>query len=292
MRGRASVVPSNNSSIHNGAQWEKNGKLQLDDNEATVQPPVKSPEPVPDSRLNAPSPTTHPKDTVDRGSSIASLSTQKRGSSHHRRRSSSSSSFVVANDDASSSTRRPRDSIKEERRLRTSRKTLDDYLRKLSSSGEAIQGVSRSLTLNQTTGTCSFPYQRFLVVVELPQDQPKTVYIYTCVCRLEQETDNIGKVAQTAMELNYLQAGTKGSTLGMRGGEVNLCRSIPIKALNNAAKLGLALEEFLKTASDAHAKLERAKRSFELSTAEEAQRPSLIRRSKKPQHVRNRTFTT
>ncbi|KAL7570948.1 hypothetical protein ACA910_002578 [Epithemia clementina (nom. ined.)] len=210
-----------------------------------------------------------------------------------------SSSTSVATTTDNNTTRKPRDSIKEERRIKTSRKTLDDYLRKLSTSaqrqqqqgGEGSNGVSRKLSLNQETGTCSFPYQRFLVVIELPQDQPKTVYFYTCVCRLEEQNDNISQVSKTAMELNYLQAATKGSTLGMRSSEVNLCRSIPLKALN-PTKLSIALDEFLTTASDVHAKLEKAKRSFDISTADEAHMRVMIRRSRKPQNVRSRTFTT
>ena len=161
---------------------------------------------------------------------------------------------------------------------------LGEYLRKM---GE-VNG--RSLSLNQDTGTCSFPHQRFLFVIELPQDQPKTVYMYTCVCRLE-EQDNAIKVAQTAMELNYLQGGTKGSTLGMRNKEVNLCRSIPLKALN-PTKLWMAVDEFLGTASEVHAKLERAKRAFEVSTMEVNPRTMSMRRSRKPHNVRSRTFTT
>lgn len=205
-------------------------------------------------------------------------------SSSFRSGTSAAGSTVVVENNKNNG-KKPRDTIKEEQRIKKSRKILGDYLNRL---GE-VNG--RSLSLNQDTGTCSFPHERFLFVIELPQDQPKTMYMYTCVCRLE-EQDNITKVAQTAMELNYLQGGTKGSTLGMRSNEeINLCRSIPLKALN-PTKLRMALDEFIVTASEVHAKLERAKRAFVVSTMEMNSRMMTSRRSRKPQHVRSRTFTT
>lgn len=273
---------------------DEDGHVAINRAAALQQGPSLTVEPIPEPTPSPPAGVNDPYAFPTSASPSNLTSLTKRLASHQAYSPSSSSNTSVDssgdNNAGSTTTKSPRDALKDERRIKASRKTLDHFLRKISSSSlssrsrgrqtqqrqgretHGIKGVTRSLVLNEETGICSFPYHRFLVVVEIPQDQPKTVYVYTCVSRLEEHLDNISQVALTAMELNYLQAGTCGSTLGMMRNsqnhhtssstvEVNLCRSIPLKALN-ATKLMRLLDEFLATAFYAHAKLERAKRSY------------------------------
>mmetsp|Transcript_20143 Transcript_20143/g.43439 ORF Transcript_20143/g.43439 Transcript_20143/m.43439 type:complete len:337 (+) Transcript_20143:371-1381(+) len=165
----------------------------------------------------------------------------------------------------------------EEERLFKARRTVDSHLKKISN----VTG--QNYTLNRDTGMCYFPYQRFIVVIEVPADHPNSLYMYTCVCKLNQHNndneeqhqshhhhqhqqhqqqtggDNLMALMQVAMELNYMQHRTRGATLGMENSEVNLCLSTPLTGLTPAA-LKKLMDDFLQTTTQVNAQLERAKR--------------------------------
>jgi len=153
----------------------------------------------------------------------------------------------------------------EEERLTKSRRAVDSYLKKISN----VTG--KHYSLNRDTGMCYFPYQRFIVVIEIPADHPGSLYMYTCVCKLETEDQgsrpqNLMAIMQVAMELNYMQHRTRGATLGMEQSEVNLCYSTPIASLSPAG-LKQVMDDFLTTTTEVHAQLERAKLSSSTTTS-------------------------
>lgn len=138
-----------------------------------------------------------------------------------------------------------------EERLVKARKTVDSYLRKISN----VTG--KQYSLNKDSGMCYFPYQRFIVVIEVPADHSDLLYMYSCVCKLN-EDDNIMAIMQVAMELNYMQHRTRGGTLGMENSEVNLCLSTPVVGLSPSGLKEL-IDQFLVTTTEVNSLLERAK---------------------------------
>jgi Tir chaperone protein (CesT) family len=134
--------------------------------------------------------------------------------------------------------------------LKKNRRVIDNYLRRLG----ALMGKDVSLNAE---GMSFFSYRKFVIVVEVPVENNKNVYIYTMVCRVH-DTDNRPSVLQKAMELNYMQYRTRGSTLGLDGEEVNLCYSVAISGLAFGA-LKAAMEDFLLTATEANIQLDEAK---------------------------------
>jgi hypothetical protein len=103
----------------------------------------------------------------------------------------------------------------DEERMKKNRKTIDHHLKRMGST------VGKNLSLN-AEGVCYFPYQKFIIVVEIPEDNPDVCFIYTMVCRLA-ESD-------------------------LEGEEVNLCFSTPISALSSYCDLSKVLEDFMQTA--------------------------------------------
>jgi hypothetical protein len=165
--------------------------------------------------------------------------------------------------------------LAEEGRLAKNRRVVDSYLRRigaemsnnrssrfLKGSGEAVAPSSSSsscLSLNKQ-GTAYLPfYNMFLLVIEVPDDQPDTCVLYTMVSRLRDSDPAFAKVLAAAMKLNYLQNGTSGSTIGWEREEVNLCRSLRIHGLTQA-ELHDALRSFMSAAASTHEVLEAAKR--------------------------------
>ncbi|EEC44419.1 predicted protein [Phaeodactylum tricornutum CCAP 1055/1] len=135
-------------------------------------------------------------------------------------------------------------------RLKRNRKSVDHFLRKMGN----IMG--RDLSLN-TEGMAYFPFQRFIIVVEVPEDNPGVCFVYTMVCQLQKD-DNHLAIMRLAMELNYMQTGTRGATLGLEGDEINLCFSIPVCGLS-FGDLQSVLQDFTGTAAEVNARLETAK---------------------------------
>ena len=142
----------------------------------------------------------------------------------------------------------------EEEKLAKARRAIDGYLKKISH----VSG--KNYTFNKDTGMCYFPYHRFIVVIEVPADHPGSLYIYTCVCKINAPQDNLLQIMKVAMELNYMQHRTRGATLGMEASEVNLCLSVPLTGLSPAG-LKQLMDDFLVTTVEVNTQLERAAKS-------------------------------
>jgi hypothetical protein len=119
--------------------------------------------------------------------------------------------------------------------------------------------IGKSLSLN-AEGVCYFPYQKFVIVVEVPEDHVDVCFIYTMVCELG-GNDNRMEVMKLAMELNYMQYRTRGATIGLEEDEVNLCFSTSIAGLCTFCDLKAAMEDFMQTAVETNLKLDNAKRA-------------------------------
>jgi len=124
-------------------------------------------------------------------------------------------------------------------RWKKNKKTIDHYIRRMAS----IAG--KELSLN-SDGLAFFAYKKFIIVIEVPPENPRLCFIYTMIYRLT-PWDNQVEILKVAMELNYMQHRTRGATIGLEGEEVNLCHTIPISGLSFCS-LKRALEAFLLTA--------------------------------------------
>jgi hypothetical protein len=139
-------------------------------------------------------------------------------------------------------------------RLRKNRRVVTQYLKRMGND------VGKGLSLN-AEGVCYFPYnQKFIIVVEVPEDQLDVLFVYTMVCQLG-GNDNRVEVMKLAMELNYMQYGTRGATIGLQEDEVNLCISTPIASLRTYCDLKLVVDDFMQTAVETNLKLDNAKRT-------------------------------
>lgn len=106
-------------------------------------------------------------------------------------------------------------------------------------------------------GMAFFKYKKFIIVIEVPSDNPEVCFVYTMVCHLRPD-QNRDLVLQAAMEFNYMQGGTRGATLGLDREEVNLCYSRPIAGVT-FCDLRSALEDFLTTTVRINEQLESIK---------------------------------
>jgi hypothetical protein len=139
-------------------------------------------------------------------------------------------------------------------RLKKNRRVVAQYLKRIGTD------VGKNLSLN-AEGVCYFPYhQKFIIVVEVPEDHLDVCFIYTMVCQLG-GNDNRTEVMKLAMELNYMQYGTRGATIGLEEDEVNLCISTPITSLSTYCHLKAVVEDFMQTAVEINLKLDNAKRT-------------------------------
>lgn len=126
------------------------------------------------------------------------------------------------------------------------RKVIGSYLRHLG------HQVGHDLQLGPN-GLCYFHYHQFVIVIEVPEGS-ECLHVYTMVLRLEAGDDRFS-VLQACMELNNMKEGTRGSTLGLDGDEVNLCYSIPISAISRDS-FKKELENFIVVALDVNSHLE------------------------------------
>ena len=138
----------------------------------------------------------------------------------------------------------------EDELLRKNRRIVDNYLRRVGAL------MDKDIAFN-ASGVAYFSYRRFVIVVEVPQDNPYMVFIYTMVSQLK-ETDNQAAVLKLAMSLNYMQSATRGATLGLDGEEINLCQSVPVQGLS-FADLRTTLQNFMLTSVEANQQLDQVK---------------------------------
>ena len=151
--------------------------------------------------------------------------------------------------------------VLQEERLIKNRKLVDSYLKRM---GNHF-GKRKELSLNDN-GIACLTFQKFIIVIEVPLDTPHMIFLYSMVCRVQPQMDNLPAVLSKAMQLNYMQYGTRGATLGLDGEEVNLCVSMPISSIPNMNELRTILEGFMRTTADMHQQLEAAKRQKPTST--------------------------
>jgi Tir chaperone protein (CesT) family len=135
--------------------------------------------------------------------------------------------------------------------LNKNRRLFDSILKRCES-----KTVGKGIFLN-TEGMSYISYGRFVIIVEVPASPAGCFYIYTLVCRIS-PSDNASFVLQRAMELNFMEFGTRGSTLGFLNDEITLCYSSPIAGLT-VKTLRESIETFVRTAVEANAVLESAK---------------------------------
>lgn len=138
-------------------------------------------------------------------------------------------------------------------RLKKNRKVVGQYLKRMGTD------VGRSISL-YAEGVCYFPFQKFVIVVEIPEDHLDVCFIYTMVCQLG-GNDNRMEVFKLAMELNYMQFGTRGATIVLEEDEVNLCFSTPIAGLSTFCDFKSAMENFMQTAVETNLELDNVKRT-------------------------------
>lgn len=150
---------------------------------------------------------------------------------------------------------------KDDEKWKKNKKVIDSFLKKL-------KPLSRKdLSLN-ADGLAFFAFKKFIVVVEVPPDNPEVCFIYTMVCRLG-ENDNQAEVLKIAMKLNYMQGGTRGATIGLDGEEVNLCYSCHISGLVYC-EFKASLDDFLQTAMEVNGQLDATKALDQLDVADKS----------------------
>lgn len=136
----------------------------------------------------------------------------------------------------------------EDETFKRNRRNMDFYLRRL---GDLME---KDVCLNEQ-GMAFFNFQKkFIVVVEVPEDNCGYMYIYTMVCRINPETDNQAAILKRCMELNYLVHGTRGATLGLDGEEVNICYTSKLSRLT-FDDFREAMQSFLRTAKEINCQL-------------------------------------
>jgi hypothetical protein len=138
----------------------------------------------------------------------------------------------------------------DDERWKKNKKVIDNYVRRMA------KLAGKDLSLNPD-GVAFFAFKKFIVVLEVPADNAGVCFIYTMVCRLG-PSDDRAEALKVSMELNYMQNGTRGSTLGLDGEEVNMCYSCQIAGLC-FADLKTALEDFLLTAVEVNERLDAVK---------------------------------
>lgn len=165
----------------------------------------------------------------------------------------------------------------EEIARKRNRKVINQYLKRIGKS------AGRGLALD-TDGCCVFSFKKFVVVVEVPEDNSTMCLFYTKVCHLG-PGDNREQVQKVEDSFNNLSTknqlggsdkacpcyfsvpnGTCGTKLSTKGDEVNLCFSVSIQGLS-FHDMASHLERFMKTALAVNHKLTQAK-CMKLSLAE------------------------
>jgi len=142
-----------------------------------------------------------------------------------------------------------------EHETKDNRKTMNSYLSYL---GNGIQLGSE--------GICYFQFGKFFIVIEVPEKEEREkniskepfFYIYTMVLQLDSKNDDNDRfsILKACMEMNYMKQGTRGSTLGLEGNEINFCYSHPIASISDQKEFMEVLTNFITTALDVNKQLD------------------------------------
>ena len=116
--------------------------------------------------------------------------------------------------------------------------------------------MDQTLSLD-SHGLCCLPFKKFLLIIEVPEDDGEKWFFYAKVFDLTISSDAKTKLNQrkAAVQLSGMQLGTKGATLGVDGNEVNLCFSMPVAGLKYNSMTD-CIEDFIQTAVDINARLQ------------------------------------
>lgn len=138
----------------------------------------------------------------------------------------------------------------ENTQLARNRKVINKYLRRIERTSD------QTLSLD-SHGFCCFPFKKFLIIIEVPEDDDANWFLYAKVFDLKIRSDTKTKLNQRkeAVQLSGMQLGTKGASLGLDGNEVNLCFSMPVAGLkyNNMTE---CIEDFMQSAVGINARLQ------------------------------------
>jgi hypothetical protein len=145
----------------------------------------------------------------------------------------------------------------DDEQLRRKRRTVNHYVNRIG----AIMGSE--VELNERGMACFSFQDKFVVVFEVPEDNYNFMYLYTKVCHADQ---NAAAIVKRAMELNYMQQGTAGATLGLDGEEINYCFSCKIAHIT-FEHLRSDLLKFLRAAIAIHKELESVKHQHDGSSS-------------------------
>jgi len=132
------------------------------------------------------------------------------------------------------------------------RRIINSHLRRIG------QSSGRDLSLG-TEGICYFQYKKFIIVVEVPDDDSGCFFVYTMVCELgPEDSSSRSRVLQAAMQMNYMQQGTRGACLGLEEKEINLCYSAPACSMSHQEFIR-CLDDFMVTAVEMNQMLDQVK---------------------------------
>jgi hypothetical protein len=136
--------------------------------------------------------------------------------------------------------------VSDEACLKRNRKLINNYIRRI--------GRKANLSLD-AQGFCYIPFKKFLIIIEVPDDQAGLVYFTTMIFDLH-ESQGLTKVRKrvAAMQFRDIHLGKRGSTLSLDGDEVNLSLSTQIQGLKFNEMVD-CLEDFMQTAVDTNADL-------------------------------------
>lgn len=162
----------------------------------------------------------------------------------------------------------------EELSRRKNRRVISQHLKRIGK----IAGRELSLDHN---GVCCFTFRKFVVCVEVPEDNSSICLFYSKVCHLgvfdnHQEVQRFVDIynhrqATSSQEMTDLSTGSEstcpaldphavGTRLAVKDDEeVNLCFSFPIQGLSSYEDTAAKLESYVKKAVSANFSLERAK---------------------------------
>jgi hypothetical protein len=138
----------------------------------------------------------------------------------------------------------------ENTQLAKNRKVINKYLRRIGKTSD------QTLSLD-SHGFCCLPFKKFLIIIEVPEDDGAKWFLYAKVFDLKVISDAKAKLNQRkeAVQLSGTQLGTKGATLGLDGNEVNLCFSMNVAGLKYN-KITDCIEDFMQTAVEINARLQ------------------------------------
>ena len=137
----------------------------------------------------------------------------------------------------------------ENTQLVRNRKVINKYLRRIERTSD------QTLSLD-SHGFCCFAFQKFLIIIEVPEDDEAKWFLSAKVFDLKSRSDTKIKLNQRkeAVQLSGMQLGTKGATLGLDGNELNLCFSMPVTGLKYNGMADI-LEDFMQSAVEINARL-------------------------------------